>query len=538
MTSGALHLSSLEAVGHIGRAARQRRVVFVSGNFNIVHPGHLRLLRFAKECGDFLVVGVHDSRSSGAFLQEAVRLEGVQAIQWVDHAFILRDPTPAFVAALRPAVVVKGSEHEQAFNPEAEIVGGYGGKLLFGSGDISFSSLDLMRQEQLELNVSTIKKPTDYLARHAIDAGQALSVLERMKRLRVCVIGDTIVDEYITCDPLGMSQEDPTIVVTPIMQERFVGGAGIVAAHARSLGSDVHFYSAVGADETAAFLKSRLEQFGVAFHAYTDDSRPTTLKQRFRASQKTLLRVSHLRQHDVRASIRDQILNDLTRVLDETDLLIFADFNYGCLPQSLITAIELECAKRGVMMVADSQASSQMGDVSRFQRMKLVTPTEREARLAVRDYDSGLVVLADKLKAKALAENVVITLGAEGILIQAATGEADKWPTDRLPALNLAPKDAAGAGDSFLTCASMALAVGADIWLASYLGSLAAACQVGRVGNIPLTHEELVKEICVESASARRWLRNAPPPADGLRAEVPGPGPRQALARVLAGDAR
>jgi bifunctional ADP-heptose synthase (sugar kinase/adenylyltransferase) len=90
---------------------------------------------------------------------------------------------------------------------------------------------------------------------------------------------------------------------------------------------------------------------------------------------------------------------------------------------------------------------------------------------------------------------VVVTLGAEGILVQADQSASSKWPTDRLPALNMAPKDAAGAGDSFLTCASMALAVGSDIWLSSYLGSLAAACQVGRVGNVPLTHEEMVKEV-------------------------------------------
>ncbi len=61
--------------------------------------------------------------------------------------------------------------------------------------------------------------------------------------------------------------------------------------------------------------------------------------------------------------------------------------------------------------------------------------------------------------------------------------------------MNTAPKDVAGAGDSLLTCTAMALAVGANIWQSLYLGSLAAACQVGRLGNIPLTPEELRAEI-------------------------------------------
>ncbi|MBI3129740.1 MAG: adenylyltransferase/cytidyltransferase family protein [Acidobacteria bacterium] len=496
MTGTALHPTSEEAIRAIRvSTVPGQRLVFVSGNFNILHPGHLRLLRFARECGDFLVVGILGGGSSGAYLAEELRLEGVQAIHWVDHAFVLRDEPTRFISALRPDLVVKGAEHEQGVNDETEVVAGYGGKLLFGSGDISFSSVDLMRQEFQEMNLTTIRKPKDYLARHGVGSERALDILERMKDLRVCVLGDTIVDEYITCDALGMSQEDPTIVVTPILQERFVGGAGIVAAHARSLGKQVHFLSVLGRDDTAGFVRESMEAFHIDFHGFEDDSRPTTLKQRFRATQKTLLRVSHLRQHDIPVAIRDRILADVKAVLGDVDLLLFADFNYGCLPQSLIQGIQTACNKRGVLMAADSQSSSQMGDVSRFKGMKLVTPTEREARLALQDFDSGLVVLADKLRAKSRAENVVITLGAEGVLIQAGLDEAKKWPTDRLPALNLAPKDPAGAGDSFLTCAAMGLAVGADIWEASYLGSVAAACQVGRLGNVPLTHVELAREV-------------------------------------------
>ena len=114
------------------------------------------------------------------------------------------------------------------------------------------------------------------------------------------------------------------------------------------------------------------------------------------------------------------------------------------------------------MMVADSRSSSQTGDISRFKDMMLLTPTEREARFAVSDFNSGLVVLAEKLRAKSRAKNIILTLGSEGLLAHAAQINNDEWMTDRLPALNTAPKDPAGAG-SLLTCVSMAMAVGADI---------------------------------------------------------------------------
>jgi bifunctional ADP-heptose synthase (sugar kinase/adenylyltransferase) len=219
------------------------------------------------------------------------------------------------------------------------------------------------------------------------------------------------------------------------------------------------------------------------------------LKQRYRAGNKTLLRVNHLRQHKLNKTLHEQILGQLKTALADADLLIFADFNYGVLPQELVDQITQECSRRGIMMVADSQSSSQVGDVSRFKNAALLTPTEREARLALGNYEDGLVVLAEALRKKTNAQNVVITLGAEGLLVHAGVPDQVEWLTDRLEALNTLPKDTAGAGDCLLVCTSLATAVGRPIWESIYLGSIAAACQVGRIGNIPLTAAELLVEV-------------------------------------------
>jgi rfaE bifunctional protein kinase chain/domain len=493
-----LHSESTAAIEAVrSLAAVGGRVVFVSGTFNIVHPGHLRLLRFAAECGDFLVVGVFsDELAQNAQLGQDTRCEGVAAITWVDHAFVLQDPPENFIAELRPAVVVKGSEHEHQPNPEFAVTQSYGGKLLFGSGATTFSSLELIRRETELINHSTIVTPTEFIGRHGIGIPRLLSTMDDMRSLRVCVIGDTIVDDYIQCDPLGMSQEDPTIVVTPIFTERFVGGAAIVAAHARQLGAkSVDFVSVTGDDDAGRYVSGKLADYGVNAVLIEDDSRPTTLKQRYRAENKTLLRVSHLRQHKISKPLQRRAFDSVKATLGRTDLVIFADFNYGVLPQGLVDEVTAECRRRDVMFVADSQSSSQFGDVSRFKGATLLTPTEREARIALGNYEDGLVVIAESLRQRARAENVVITLGAEGVLIQPDVTKKQKELTDRLPALNTAPKDTAGAGDCLLVCASMALAAGRSVWEALYLGSLAAACQVGRIGNIPLTAAEVLVEL-------------------------------------------
>jgi rfaE bifunctional protein kinase chain/domain len=473
-------------------AAGAKKIVFVSGNFNVIHPGHLRLLKFAAEAGDFLVVGVSDDSTPGVTVPAEMRVEGVCAVSFVDHGFLLEEPPESFIAKLQPDVVVKGKEHETADNPERQVVESYGGKLLFGSGEVRFSSLNLLQREYFELNLSTVSTPKDYPLRHGFTMSNLRQALQKIQGLRVLVIGDLIVDEYINCEALGMSQEDPTIVLTPIESKTFVGGAGIVAAHARGLGAEVEFLTVAGLDESAEYAQESLSKFNVNAQFFFDDTRPTTRKQRFRAHNKTLLRVNHLRQHPITPDLTKQVISAVAQRLSRTDVLLFSDFNYGCLPQALVDDVREKAGVCNIMMTADSQASSQFADISRFKGMALITPTEREARLALRDFESGLVSISERLREATGATNVVVTLGPEGLMVHAS--EENEYCTDRLPAFNAAPRDVAGAGDSLFACCSLALCAG-DAWQAVYLGALAAACQVSRVGNIPVNASDIASEI-------------------------------------------
>jgi rfaE bifunctional protein kinase chain/domain len=480
-----------------GLIAAVHKTVFVFGHFNVLHPGHVRLLRFAKECGERLVVGVESDKIAGdaAHVREHLRLEGVQSISWVDEAFLVDTSITDVIRRIKPDVVVKGKEHELSFNEEESLILSYGGRLLFSSGDARFSSLDLIQREFQAPGSSTIKCPHEYLNRHEIRKDHLASLIDQFKNLKVCVIGDLIVDEYITCQPLGMSREDPTIVVSPINSKQFLGGAGIVAAHAAAMGAEVHYLSVSGDDVSRRYAIERLNAEGVKAQIFIDESRPTTLKQRFRSQGKSLLRVNHLHQDAISTSLQQRLFLALSALMAQVDLVVFSDFNYGCLPQPLVDRLVAVIAEQKVMMVADSQSSSQVGDIGRFKKMSLITPTEHEARLSTRDADDGLVILAEKLRQQSQAENVFLKLGEEGLLIHARGTKYNNWSTDRIDALNDAPKDVAGAGDSMLIAGALTIKAGGSIWDAGYLGSLAAAIQVGRVGNTPIRAEELLKRL-------------------------------------------
>ena len=467
--------------------------VFVYGDFNILHPGHLRLLKFAKESGDYLIVGINsDKLSSNKGINQDIRLESIRATSYVDESFILKTTAVEYIQKNKPDIVIKGKEHESKNNPELEFIKKYGGKLLFTSGEIGFSSMELLKKEFLSSNYN-VAHNDNYIKRHNFELHKLQEIVKNFQNLNVLVIGDTIVDEYITCEPLGMSQEDPTIVVSPLINDKFIGGAAIVASHAKTMGANVKFISVLGDDENYAFVKNGLEQLNIDISLYTDTTRPTTLKQRFRANNKTLLRVNHLKQHSISIDIQSIILENIKQNIKDVNLIIFSDFSYGILTNTLIDSITKLGKKNNIIMVADSQSSSQVGDISKFKNMTLVTPTEREIRLSLNDFESGLVVLSNKLANKVDAKYIFTTLGAEGLMIY--NNSKNGLLTDNIDALGNIIKDVSGAGDSLLTCSSMALAVGANIWQSGYLGSLASAIQVSRVGNIPIKKYEILKEL-------------------------------------------
>lgn len=470
-------------------------MVFVSGNFNILHPGHLRLLRYAHDLGDELVVGVYSDRLAAehAFIAENDRLTAVEAIEWVEDAFIIDEPIENILLQVKPDFIVKGREYEHTHNVEQNVVSQYGGQLIFSSGETTFSSLDLIQRSVDEPNV-WLDVMSEFLSRYNIDKNRLKEIVSQFDKTKICIIGDLIIDEYIECDPLGMSQEEPTIVVTPIESKQFVGGAGIVAAHAASLGSDVMLLSVTGVDGLARFARQSLERSGVTVRMVEDNSRETTLKQRFRSRGKSLLRVNRLQHRSIGIDLQRKLMSLLEAHAQTIDVLVFSDFNYGCLPQDLVEQITDFGKRNSIKMLADSQSSSQIGNIGRFVDMDLITPTEREARLSLRNNEDGLVVLAEGLRKHARAENVFLTLGAEGLFIYFRSPSGEQR-TDQLPALNQNPRDVVGAGDSLLACAALCSAVGTTVPEAAALGSLSAALEVSNIGNTVIGRADLLSAL-------------------------------------------
>ena len=490
---------TLDELARLSASAEKegRRRVLCHGKFEVMHPGHTRHLEWARRQGDLLFVTLaEDTREWSSRVPVEARLENVAALAMVDHvAPVACLDATASIAAVRPDVLVRGVEYrtfrkEIAEREKAEL-GKHGGELVFSAGGAGYSLLTSHAPAERNAGRSSLSK---LIERRDLKIQRLEEVLSSLSTLRVAVVGDCIVDEYIFCDALGMSAEDPVIVVRPRLTERYIGGAAIVAEHGHALGASTHFFSVIGDDAAGTFVTEHARGVGAHYHLLTDPSRPTTLKQRFLASGKKLLRVSYLEERPISEALGDELVRAIEPHMGELDLVILSDFSYGVNSQLVRERVCALARKHGVLVTADVQCSSQIATISRYRDIGLVTPTEREARMALWDMDGGLTDIGIRLLEQTGNRDLVIKLGENGLVIFNGIWEGRSLRevrTEYLSSFADEVHDPMGAGDALLAACSLALAAGANIFEASILGNVAAAVEVVRVGNVPVSRRDI-----------------------------------------------
>lgn len=467
--------------------------IFISGNFNIIHPGHLRILKFAKDHGSKLIVGIESDKLAGSAvnINERLRLESIKSIQYVDETFIIRSSIEDAIKKYKPDIIVKGKEYEFKYNIEQNIINKIGGKLIFSSGESNLTSFDLINKE---LNSSRdFIFPSDFLKLHSIKYERLQKIIKNFAKIKLLVIGDIIVDQYIESLAVGMSHEDPAIVISPQTQKNYIGGSAIVAAHGSKLGADVNFIGMIGKDTEGKFCKNTLKKHGVNSFLLEQDDRSTSIKQKYKSQNKTLIRINKLQDASISVKVQNKILSLFKQLIKNTDAIIFSDFNYGLLPKLLVSKLIKIAKDKKIFISADSQSSSQIGDIGKFRGVDLITPTEREARISLRNNEDGLVILSNEIQRLTKSKQVILKLNQQGLIINNYKNKAT--PTSKLAALNLNPKDVSGAGDSLLTATTLALNSGGNIYESAYIGSIAAAIQLSNIGNTPINQKLLISEL-------------------------------------------
>lgn len=484
----------------IGPRPRKKRVIMCHGVFDVVHPGHIRHLLYAKSKADVLIASITADRhiTKGAHrphVPQDLRAVNLAAFEVVDYVVIDKNATPLEnIRLIEPDYFAKGFEYTATGMPaktaeEAEAISAYGGEIIFTPGDIVYSSSNL-----IDLAPPSIKleKLQILMERNGITFDKLRRTLDAMEGYRVHVVGDTIVDSYTHCAMVGGNTKTPTMSVLFERKVDYVGGAGIVAKHLAAAGGRVTFSTVLGEDSYRDFVIDDLRGADIEVQAVIDRSRPTVNKNAIVVGGYRLLKVDTLDNR----SISDQILEDITRSVRDvpTDAVVFSDFRHGLFNRRTIPQL-VQALPDGCFRVADSQVASRWGNITDFQGFDLITPNEREARFALGDQDSGIRPLASNLYDAARCRLLILKLGERGVL---ACCSADHESLDSFFVIDSFVDrlvDAVGAGDALLAYATLAMLAARDPGIATILGSMAAAVECECDGNIPVTADDLRSKI-------------------------------------------
>jgi rfaE bifunctional protein kinase chain/domain len=479
-----------------------RKVVLTYGHFNILHPGHQRFLKFAKDHGDILVVGVWgdrflDNQGNIQYFSQSERAETVASIKYVNHVLIIDHiGIETVIDRLKPALLIMGKEHEEhPSKEEAEVyaqINRLGGKVLFNSGEVHYADSRTLFQTMEEISYDKLKEFRIACNRFDIKRDNLKKTIASFANKRILIFGDTIVDQYIACDGLGMSSEAPVLVVQELESTEFIGGAAIVARHLASLGCECDFISVTGDDDTATFVEDELINDGIRAQIIRDANRPTTFKKRYMVNNQKILRVSRLKDSSIREALEKEIIQRVAAIADKIDGLIICDFVYGVVTKKILAGIIELSKKNGFKLFGDLQCSSQIGNVTKFKEFDMITPTEREARIALADNESGIERIAREIIKETKCHNLLITLNSSGLIAYHSNGQHGEEQSQHFPALVASPVDVAGAGDALLASVSAVLCCGADLMEAVAIGTCVSAIAVSQIGNRPIKTTELI----------------------------------------------
>ena len=486
----------------IGPRPRPKKVIMCHGTFDLVHPGHVRHLMYARSKGDILVASLtSDAHISKAnyrpFVPQQLRAMNLAALEVVDYVIVDEQPTPLEnLAFLQPDYFAKGYEYTgSGVHPktqeEIDILNTYGGEVIFTPGDIVFSSSRFIENEPPKIPV---EKLLALMESEGVTFDNLRQALDKCRNLRVHVLGDTIVDSYVYCTPIGSStSKTPTLSVKLEEQVDFVGGAAIVARHLRAAGADVTFSTVLGEDALGEFVTREMEKHGVKCKPVFDSTRPTTQKAAYIANGYRLLKVDRVDNRPVVERIVRQFTDELAAA--DVDAYVFSDFRHGVFSKGTIPDLTA-ALKPGPLRVADSQVASRWGNVLDFHGFDLITPNEKEARFSLADQDSVVRPLALELYKRAGCKVLILKMGSRGIITyREPTHDVRAFFT--IDAFVDHVVDPVGAGDALLSYATLALRATGSPVIASILATMAAGVACEHDGNTPVTPEQVLGKLAM-----------------------------------------
>ena len=433
-------------------------------------------------------------KKEGAYVPDSLRSLNLASLEIVDFVIIDNNQKPlSILSKIKPNYFVKGFEYSKnnihpKTKEEIKVLKKFKGKMLFSPGDVVYSSTKIQNINKPNISIDRLHA---IMQSEKITFDQLRKTVKNFNKVKIHLIGDIIIDKYNYCNILGQTTKTPTFSIKKNLEKTFIGGAGVVAKHIKNLGANVVISSIIGKDSNGKFVQKNLKKSNIKSNFIIDETRNTTVKERFWGDDYKLLQVDLVDNHPITAAVENKFVKYIKST--RSDGVIFSDFRHGIFNPISIKKFTQNISKNAVK-IADSQVSNRWGNILDFKNFDLILPNEKEARFSLADQDSGVRQLGTKLYLESKAKYLILKLGEKGIISfrDEAINPRDFFPIDSF-VKNL--EDGLGAGDALLAASSLALILSKNIVVSSILGNCAAAIACEKKGNDPISQKDLLSKL-------------------------------------------
>jgi len=337
------------------------------------------------------------------------------------------------------------------------------------------------------------------MSANKLSACRARQILAAAQKIRVLVVGDVMLDQFIWGGVSRISPEAPVPVVDFSRESFMPGGAANVARNLVSLATPTELFGAIGNDDAARKLLKLLGEQNIGCTGLVKNvARHTSIKTRIVAQQQQIVRLDRETRGALDAKTTAKLVTEFKTRLAKADAVIVGDYGKGVVTQTLLNEIKSLCRERGVWLSLDPKPVHHLN----LSNLSLITPNRKEAfeladladdtKNANPFADKNLMQVAERLLNELRPALLLITLGELGMLLCQRGQKPFHIPTVAQEVF-----DVSGAGDTVIASFTLAIAAGASPVEAAILSNHAAGIVVGKVGTAVTTPEELLKSFAV-----------------------------------------
>ena len=495
-----IKIDNLEAVSKKLKKEK-KKIVLCHGVFDLLHIGHLNYFKSSKIKGDTLVVSV----TPGKFVNKGInrpyntdkdRIDFLSSIEIIDHIVLNTTATAVnVIEKLKPDYYSKGPDYKNLdkditgeIKNEIKALKSVKGKIIF-TNDRTLSSSKILNSYDNTLNDDQ-KKFLNFF-KTKFDISYINHYLEKIKSLKVTVIGEIILDKYIFCETIGKSGKEPHLVLKELENEKYLGGVGAIANNTALFCESLKLISYTGKNESQIkFIKQKLSK-KIKKNFIEKKNSPTIEKKRFidHISKSKILGVYNLNDQNLDISEEKKLDKLIKSNLNKSDLVITSDYGHGLISPKIAKLI----SSKKVYFALNAQLNAfNIGyhSLAKYNNINFLIINESELRHEIRDKLSSVEVLIDKLNKVLKIDNLVITQGKKGAVFYNKKNKAKIY----CPAFANNVVDKVGAGDAMLSIMSLLCKAGCHPMVSLFLGSLAAAQNVEKLNNsAPLSKSKLIQ---------------------------------------------